>query len=69
VIARAEVALGAMENAAALGAGHRRPYFEARLRRGHGPLDFGLARLLDAAEDLARGGFRLSNVSPDAEAT
>ena len=55
-IARAQVALGAMQNAAALGAGHRRPDGESRLRRGHGLLDFGGAGLLDAAEDFARGG-------------
>jgi hypothetical protein len=58
-IALAQVALGAVQDAAALRAGHRRPDGESRLRRGDCLLDFSGAGLLDAAEHLARRGIEV----------
>ncbi len=46
----------AMEDAAALGAGHRRPDGESRPGRGDGRLDLRGAGLLHLAEDFAGGG-------------
>jgi hypothetical protein len=68
-VALAQIALRAMQDAAALGAGHRRPDGESRLRRRDRLLDLGFPACSTRQITSPVAGLMLSNVSPDVDAT